>query len=73
MEQEITEATIQNLRDAGCSDEMIEQYIKYEMADCDCGMMRILAVQRCSLLDSIHVEQHKLDCLDYLIHKVKKR
>lgn len=32
----------------------------------------ILKQQRCTLLDKIHEHQKNLDCLDYLIYKMKK-
>lgn len=67
------EAIIQNLRDAGCDAETIEGF----MADMqkgkeECGLKR-LAVHRKNLLDSMHNEQKRIDCLDYLIYKIKKQ
>ena len=34
---------------------------------------RLLAGQRCRLLDDVHENQKRLDCLDYLIYKAKKQ
>ena len=34
--------------------------------------MAVLTVHRKKLLEGIHAEQKKLDCLDYLIFKMRK-
>lgn len=72
MEYNSRNAVIQNLKDAGCSEEMIRTFL-------DClkkGMVReqldLLAVQRKTLLDRIHREQKKIDCLDYLIYQIER-
>ena len=55
-----SDAVIQNLKDAGCEDTFIERFI--------------LALENNQnkevFLDEIHNNQHKLDCLDYLIRKL---
>ena len=35
--------------------------------------MRLLAKERRKLLNAVHSNQKRLDCLDYLIFKIKKR
>ncbi len=72
MEYNSRNAVIQNLKDAGCSEEMIRTFL-------DClkkGMVReqldLLAVQRKTLLDRIHREQKEIDCLDYLIYQIER-
>ena len=59
---------IDNLRDAGCSEELIEQYAS---AASGCARMCLLKKYRRELLDSIHSEQKKLECLDYLIYQLR--
>ena len=63
------EKTAQNLRDAGCPETLIA-----ELADmpCDCARVRRLKAYRRELLDGIHAEQRKLDCLDYLLYQLTK-
>ena len=59
---------IDNLRDAGCSEELIEQYAS---AASDCARMCLLKKHRRELLNSIHSEQKKLECLDYRIYQLR--
>lgn len=61
------EKTIANLRDAGCSEELIEQYTS---AASGCARICLLKQYRRELLSSIHAEQKKLECLDYLIYQL---
>lgn len=60
------------LKDAGCSDEMIEEVVKCIQENDDERKVMILKRYRCHLLDNIHSMQKKLDCLDYLLYKMKK-
>lgn len=62
------EKTIANLRDAGCSEELIEQYTS---AASGCAHICLLKQYRRELLSSIHAEQKKLECLDYLIYQLR--
>ena len=58
---------VDNLRDAGCSEELIEQYAS---AASGCARICLLKKHRRELLNSIHSEQKKLECLDYLIYQL---
>ena len=70
--EQSNEAVIQNLKDAGCDDSMIEAFMKdIENGRLDDGL-RLLAVHRRTLLDGLHKDQRKIDCLDYLIYTMKK-
>ena len=66
--QEIT----QILKDAGCTERFISQIIS--LIDINQGeeVFELLREWRNHLMDEIHSSQHKLDCLDYLIRKMKK-
>jgi len=64
---------IQNLKDAGCSPKLREAYLDYGERGCDKMQLCLLAKQRAILLDKIHREQKKLDCLDYLVYQLKKQ
>ena len=67
-----TDAIIQNLKDAGCSSGTISDF----MEDIEGGKMeeglKLLAVHRRSLLDHLHEEQKRIDCLDYLVWQMEK-
>ncbi len=69
---ESSESIIQNLKDAGCDSETIENF----MADLQKGKrangLKRLAVHRKNLLDSLHREQKCIDCLDYLVYQMKE-
>ncbi len=66
------EAVEQNLRDAGCSDEFIAAFLHVWETGSTKEQLRLLAGQRCRLLDNVHAEQRKLDCLDYLRYQLEK-
>lgn len=61
---------IDGLRDAGCSDELIELY---GSAASDCARICLLKRHRRELLDDIHSGQQKLECLDYLIYRLRSK
>ncbi len=71
-EKKDVEAVKQNLRDAGCSEEFIVTFMHVWEAGTSAEQLRLLACQRCRLLDHVHEEQRKLDCLDYLRYQLEK-
>ena len=66
------EAVKQNLRDAGCSDEFIVTFMHLWESGTPEEQLRLLSRQRRDLLDALHAEQRKLDCLDYLRYQLEK-
>lgn len=66
------EAIIQNLKDAGCDSETIHAFVEDIRSDRTEEGMRLLAAHRRSVLDELHKEQKKIDCLDYLVYTMKK-
>ena len=65
-----SDAVIQYLKDAGCEDTFIERFILALENNQNKEVFLLLRGWRNSLLDEIHNNQHKLDCLDYLIRKL---
>jgi len=65
------EALIQNLRDAGCDEKIIADFLKYWESGKDPEGLRLLRKQRSHLLDLVHEEQKKIDCLDYLVYQIQ--
>ena len=64
---------IQNLKDAGCNDDFITKYIKFETCGNHQGQLKLLSIHRTSLTNQIHDSYKMIDCLDYLIYKMKKQ
>ena len=66
------ESIIQNLKDAGCSESQIEEFmgcaVKHEK---DSGL-KLLRQQRNILLDGLHEKQRMIECLDYLVYQIEK-
>ena len=66
-----TKQIIENLEDAGCDTALTEQFEALWAKGDQKGQMRLLTGYRRLLLDEIHAGQKKLDCLDYLIYRMK--
>jgi hypothetical protein len=66
------ESMIQNLKDAGCASDLITRFMTCHEEKKTFEQLRILSKQREVLLDQVHDNQEKLDCLDYLMYKLKK-
>ena len=69
-------SVLENLRDAGCDDGMIERCreIAAEVLDDRrrrAELARLLTPHRKALLDALHADQAKLDCLDYLLFQLR--
>ncbi len=62
------EKILTNLRDAGCDQAFIDEI---EALPSTCAQLRRLKAYRRDLLDGIHAEQKKLECLDYLIYQLR--
>ncbi|MCI8956669.1 MAG: hypothetical protein HFG29_06730 [Eubacterium sp.] len=60
------------LQEIGCNQITIEKYLKMSKENDIEGMVKMLSCIRCRVLEQIHEKQEKLDCLDYIIFKLKK-
>lgn len=66
------ESAAQNLKDANCSPEVVQAFLSsYREGDYP-RLLKILAGHRQVLLHQLHDKQRKLDCLDYLIYRIRK-
>ncbi|MCM1335754.1 MAG: hypothetical protein NC084_13195 [Bacteroides sp.] len=63
---------IQNLKDSGCGEEIIEAFVEDLRREKYSEGLRLLAAHRRTLLEELHKEQKRIDCLDYLVYKMKK-
>lgn len=71
--QKIEETLEQNLIDAGCSRDFIREFVELEKEQDLENQFCMLRMHRFGLLDQLHDAQKKIDCLDYLIYKMRKR
>lgn len=66
-------ALIQNLQDAGCPQAVIEHFME-SYGDGDTPeQIRILSRHRKGLLARVHEEQNRLECLDHLLFRLKRK
>lgn len=66
------EDIIQNLKDAGCSEQQMKDICSmYEDGRIQ-DMIRSLRCHRCRLMDQLHESQSKVDCLDFLVYQIEK-
>ena len=67
------EQIIQNMKDAGCDDCCIQDFFyQYDNGN-EKQWDKVLAVHRKGLLNQLHEEQRKIDCLDYLTFQLRKK
>ena len=64
---------LQNLIDAGCDPELIRQCTALAQQKETFELMRVLSRHRKALLDAVHQNEKRIDCLDYLIHALEKQ
>lgn len=65
-------AIVQNLIDAGCGQEFIAEFMEDFRKKNISKDLKLLAAHRRILLDNLHKEQKRIDCLDYLVYKMTK-
>lgn len=66
------ERTIQNMKDAGCSEDTIKRFLFCYQAGDIKGELKVLSNHRQAILDEIHRGQKEIDCLDYLVYQIEK-
>lgn len=62
----------QNLQDAGCEKEIIDQCMELARQDRWCEIPHLLGKHKSQLLETMHKSQSQIDCLDYLFYKIEK-
>ena len=67
-----TEAVIQNLEDAGCTQDIIKCCIAYMEQGRKNELLRRLEEHRMGLLNKVHEEEKQIDCLDYLVYQIRR-
>lgn len=66
------EAVIQNLKDAGCVQDIIECCIACIEQGKKKELLRRLEEHRDDLLHKMHEEEKHIDCLDYLVYQIRR-
>jgi len=67
-----TNALLCNLKDAGCDETIIKNFLRLQKEGRRQEQYRLLSLYRVSLLEQLHVSQRRIDCLDYLLYAMKK-
>lgn len=67
------DSLVQNLKDAGCAEEMIDRFMEEWNKDDRKEQLQVLSGHRKILLDMMHTKQRQIDCLDYLMYQLRKR
>lgn len=66
------EDVIQNLKDAGCNQKIIECFLECMAQDDFNGQLRLMKEHRKCLLDRVHEGEKQIDCLDYLVYQIDR-
>lgn len=61
------------LKDICCEKKLIEEIKEYYEKKDFQGLVPLLRQQRFLVLEKLHEEQKKIDCIDYLIYVIKKK
>ena len=64
---------LQNLKDAGCTDEMVEKFMALQDSDDEEQQIRLLSGHRKNLLERLHRDEKRIDCLDYLLYQMQNK
>lgn len=67
------DALIQNLEDAGCDQATIQIFLTDLHSGEPSRGIRLLEQHRRALLDVLHRQQKRIDCLDYLLFMLQKQ
>ena len=65
-------ALLENLEDAGCDSKFAELFMALEQSGQYREQLRLLSDHRRQLLDRLHREERRIDCLDYLAYQIEK-
>ncbi|HIT31492.1 MAG TPA: hypothetical protein IAC25_01450 [Candidatus Enterenecus stercoripullorum] len=65
------ESVMQNLRDAGCGEDLIRQFVRLWEDGRRREGLNLLGKHRQVLLDRCHAEERRIGCLDYLTYQIE--
>ena len=64
---------LQNLKDAGFTDEMVEKFMDLQDSEDEEQQIQLLSGHRKHLLEKLHREEKRIDCLDYLLYQMNQK
>ena len=67
------QALLENLEDAGCGPEVAERFLALEQSGQHREQLKLLSDHRRHLLDRLHREERRIDCLDFLVYQLERR
>lgn len=65
-------ALMQNLKDSGCSENFIKEFVILKKQGNNNRLIQVLYKHKAKLLANQHDFQKKIDCLDYLIFQINQ-
>ena len=72
-EQNLKEAIIQNLKDAGCSHQQIQELLELYKQNKKEKIHKILDKHRKNVLNKVHESEKQIDCIDYFIYQIERQ
>ncbi len=66
------DAVVQNLKDAGCAQEVIDCCLAFMEQGKTAELLKRLEEHRRGLLGKVHEEEKQIDCLDYLVYQITR-
>lgn len=63
----------QNLLDAGCGPDTVQRCMELVKKQENVELLRLLSRHRRELLDRVHQNEKRIDCLDYLIYQIENK
>ena len=64
--------TTRNLEDAGCNRVQIAKFLELEEQQKRKEQYRMLKQHKAFLLEELHQDQYKIDCLDHMVYTMEK-
>lgn len=72
-ENTFLQTVVKNLEDAGCDTKKVQEFLALEEKQDEKEQLKLLALHRKKLLDTVHKEEKRIDYLDYLVYKLTHR
>ncbi|HJD24562.1 MAG TPA: hypothetical protein H9694_10550 [Firmicutes bacterium] len=69
----LIQAVVQNLKDAGCDAKTVKRFMELAEEGKTGEQLDLLAGHRRCLLERVHREEKRIDCLDYLVYQIRKK